>query len=207
MTDVSGSTKPRRSALESLAYSQAGHFTAEQAADHGFSPQLLAHHVGAGRFERVRRGLYRLSAYPSSPRDAVWAQWLAVGPDRAVVSHESALELLGLADVSPGDVHLTVARRHRGLRPPEGGVLHTSVDPLPAAGVTWREGLRVTAPSRSIVDSAEWGTAPEQIELAVHQALDRGLTTPSRLRQAAAGQGGRVKRIIERAIEGQAALA
>ncbi len=201
------SAKPDRASLESLAYSQDGYFTARQAADLGFSSQLLAHHVGTGRFERVRRGLYRLSPYPSSPHDAIRAQWLALGPGRAVVSHESALELLGLADVIPSDVHLIVPRRHRGFRPPEGVVLHTTVAPLPPSDVVQRQGFLVTAPARSIVDAAEWGTAPEQIEASVHQALDRGLTTTSELRAAMAGRGPRVKRMIEGAIERQAAFA
>lgn len=199
--------KPDRSSLESLAYSQDGYFTAQQAARLGFSSQLLAHHVRRGRFDRVRRGLYRLTAFPSSPQDAVRAHWLAVGPERAVVSHESALELLGLADVIPSAVHLIVPRRHRGFRPPEGVVLHTTVSPLPPSDVVRRQGLPVTAPARSIVDSAKWGTGPEQIDAAVHDALDRGLTTASQLRRAAAGRGPRVKRIIEGAIARQAAFA
>jgi hypothetical protein len=47
------------------------------------------------------------------------------------------------------------------------------------------EGLPVTAPARSIVDAAAAGTGPEQIELAVRQAIERGLTTAAQLRVAA----------------------
>ena len=61
--------------------------------------------------------------------------------------------------------------------------------------------LRVTRPTRSIVDAAEYGTAPEQIALAVRQALRLGLATVEELRRAAAGRSRRVRRLIERGIE------
>jgi hypothetical protein len=40
-------------------------------------------------------------------------------------------------------------------------------------------GVPVTSVERTIVDSFEDGEQPEQVELAVHQAFDRGLTTPT----------------------------
>jgi hypothetical protein len=39
-------------------------------------------------------------------------------------------------------------------------------------------GVRATSPARSIVDAARSLTAPEQIEMAVEQALERGIATP-----------------------------
>jgi hypothetical protein len=51
------------------------------------------------------------------------------------------------------------------------------------------------------VDAAEYGTAPEQIALAVRQALRLGLATVEELRRAAAGRSRRVRRLIERGIE------
>lgn len=59
-------------------------------------------------------------------------------------------------------------------------------------------GLPVTSPERSMVDSLEAGSQPEQIELAIRQALDRGLTTPRRLRSAVEGRPSRVRGLIER---------
>ncbi len=55
----------------------------------------------------------------------------------------------------------------------------------------------VTTPERSIVDSLEAGTQPEQIELAIHQALERGLTTRRRLREATSGKSARVRGFVE----------
>jgi predicted transcriptional regulator of viral defense system len=125
--------------------------------------------------------------------------WLPLR-QRAVVSHESALALHGLSDVIPASVHLTVGRAARGVRPSRQVTLHTTTREPTGADVVEREGIAVTAPARSIVDAANAGTAPEQIELAVAQALAAGLTTPSQLRRQAAGAGRRTRALIERAL-------
>jgi len=54
--------------------------------------------------------------------------------------------------------------------------------------------------ARTIVDAAETGIGPDQIGDAVRQAVDRGLTTPDRLRRAATGRGHRVERLINAAV-------
>lgn len=47
-------------------------------------------------------------------------------------------------------------------------------------------GVTATSPERTIVDCIDDGTQPEQVELAIRQALRRGLTTTRRLTGAAA---------------------
>jgi predicted transcriptional regulator of viral defense system len=170
--------------LQAEAYQQGGYFTAEQARLHGVSRQLLDHHVRAGRFERIRRGLYRISGFPSGEHDDIRERWLAVGPDKAVVSNQSALVLHDLSDNIPNAVHVLVPRRHRGLRRPAGVVVHTTNEdgPIPAV---WRDGIAVTTPARSIVDAANH-LQPEQLEMAVRQALGRGLLTRRQLEEEAA---------------------
>ena len=200
MSDVS--PLPDAIGLNRVAYGQDGYFTSRQAGEQGFSAQLLAHHVRSRRYERVRRGLYRLRDYPGSTHEEVREKWLAVGAERAVVSHESALELHGLSDVLPNTVHLLVGRGDRGLKPPRGVTLHTTVEALEPAEVVRREGIRVTAPARSIVDAAGAGTAPEQIESAVRQALSEGLVTPRSLFAQLRRHGnGRVGQLVRRSIE------
>lgn len=58
----------------------------------------------------------------------------------------------------------------------------------------------MTTPERSIIDSLEAGAQPEQIELAIRQALERGLTTLRRLREAASGRSARVREFVELAL-------
>jgi predicted transcriptional regulator of viral defense system len=173
--------------LEVDAYAQSGYFTAEQAREHGVSRQLLNHHRKQGRFERVRRGLYRVRGFPSSQHDDIREKWMAVGAEKAVVSHESALALLELSDNIPHDVHLLVPRKQRGLRRPPGVVLHTRPDDE-SVGTIWREGVPITTPARTLVDVAV-DLQPEQAALAVRQALAQGLLTRRQLEQEAARQG------------------
>lgn len=197
-----GVRQPDAIGLNRVVYSQDGYFTSRQAAEHRFSAQLLAHHVRSGRYERIRRGLYRLRDYPGSSHEEVREKWLAVGADRAVVSHESALELHGLSDVLPNTVHLLVSRSDRGLKPPPRVTLHTTTETLEPTDVVTREGIRVTAPARSIVDAASAGTAPEQIEVATRQALDEGLATPrALLAQLARHKGGLVDQLVRGTID------
>jgi predicted transcriptional regulator of viral defense system len=130
----------------------------------------------------------------------VRVKWLAVGADRAVVSHESALDLHELSDVIPNSVHLLVDRDDRGIRPLQGVTLHTTKAVEPSEVVS-RHGIRVTDPVRSILDAATAGTAPEQIEMAVRQALNQGLVTRRSLLARADRRGGRVADLIRRAAE------
>lgn len=187
--------------LFALASEQEGYFTAAQAQGCGISPRLLTHHTLTGRFIRVARGLYRFRDYPSSPDEEVMVAWLAVDKERGVVSHESALDLLDLTDVIPYSVHLTVTRDRRGLHTPPGVTVHTVTTPLRADEVVTRRGIRLTAPVRTLLDVAEGGIAPEQVERGVREAVRRGLTTPNHLRQEALRHRKRVQRLIATALD------
>jgi predicted transcriptional regulator of viral defense system len=186
--------------LYRIAESQAGYFTAEQALEAGMDRSTLIHHARpGGRYERVRRGLYRLRHFPSSPREHVVAAWLTL-PSPAVVSHESALELYDLSDVIPNAVHITLPRAKRGQRARAGVRFHMLSHPPGPDEIRRVDGVLATTPERTIVDSLETGTQPEQIELAIQQALERGLTTPRRLRAAAADRSNRVRTFVDRLL-------
>lgn len=199
MNDTTAATRPDSEALFATATEQAGYFTAAQARAAGYSWPLLSYHAKRGRFVRVARGLYRLRDYPSSPREELIAAWLRLAPD-AAISHDSALDVLDLSDIIPGSIHLTVPRARRRLARQSGVSTHTTTRPLGSADVFTREGLRMTTPARTIVDVAESGAAPEQVIEAIRQAIERGLTTPARLRAAARSRGSRIRSLIERAL-------
>lgn len=187
--------------LYRVAESQAGYFTTEQALAAEMDGSTLRHHARpGGRYERVRRGLYRLRHFPSSQHEHVVAAWLALSNGPAVVSHESALELYELSDVIPNAVHITLPRAKRGQRPRPGVRFHTLEHPPDSNEIRQVAGVLATSLERTIVDALEAGTQPEQIELAVRQALERGLTTRRRVRAAAAGRPSRVRAFIERLL-------
>jgi len=191
--------RPDHVALLDIASEQHGYFTARHAAGAGFQSEVLRYHAASGRFIRVRRGLYRLRDYPSSPYDEIAAAWLAVGKEKSVISHETALDLLDLSNVIPNAIHITVPRSRRGLPSIPGVRIHTSARPFSRTDVITRHGLRLTSPTRTILDAAEAGTGPEQIEMAIEQAVERGLILPTELRERTAERGGRVRNLVTRA--------
>jgi predicted transcriptional regulator of viral defense system len=179
--------RPDVRGLETIAYEQHGYFSTSQAREHGISSQLLSHYVRRNRFERVRRGLYRLPGFPRAEHDEMREKWMAVGTGKAILSHQSALALLDLSDVVPDAVHLLLGRRYRGVRRPSGVVIHTCPD-AGEVDTVWREGLPLTAPARTLIDVAG-ELQPEQLEMALRQALGRGLLTARELEEEARGRG------------------
>src|SRR5258707_546573 len=131
--------------LFETAASQQGLFTTQQAAEAGYSPQLLVHYVQSGRAVRVRRGIYRLVHFPAGEQEELVAAWL--WSERAgVVSHQTALALHGLSDALPTHVHLTLpsAWRRRRFRVPAGIVLHHA--DVPSEDCAWYGAVPITAP-------------------------------------------------------------
>jgi len=175
--------------LYDLAERQAGYFTAGQAVDAGVSRRLLSHHSAGGPLIHAERGLYRLRNFPGSPHEGLVATWLAVGRQvDAVISHDSALDLYDLSDIIPTAVHLTSSRAyrgHRGGRRP-GVRLHFVTGGVPPRDRAERKGLPITSVERTLLDSLAMHGVTEQTELATAEALDRGLTSPRRLKARAA---------------------
>jgi predicted transcriptional regulator of viral defense system len=180
--------------LEAEAYQQGGYFNAGQARAHGVSRQLLDHHLRRGRFERVRRGLYRVQGFPAAEHDDIHEAWMAVGGADALLSHDSALALLDLSDNISDAVHLLVPRRRRGLHRPPGVIVHTHPDSDEVAPI-WHDGLPLTAPARTLLDVTD-RIQPEQLSMAVEQGLRRGLLTADQLQEEAK------RRHKQHAIEG-----
>ena len=197
--------RPDHECLFEQASEQHGYFTSAQARACGFNWDLLTRSTQRGRYIRIRRGLYRLRDYPTFPREEVAEAWLAIGKDIAVVSHDSALDMHDLSDVIPNSVHLTVPRSKRYSPKLSGITVHTTTRPFNRLDLVTRDGIRVTSASRAILDAAEYGTAPEQIEAAVRQAIDRGLVTRHQLVQDAGTRSRRVASLVEGAIRDHSA--
>ena len=166
--------EPDWDTLFEIAAAQDGHFTTSQAAKTGYSPQLLNHHVRGGRLRRVRFGIYRVVHFPAGEHEDLTVLWLW-SHQEGVFSHETALAAHGLSDALPAQVHLTLpaAWKRRRLRVPEGVMLyHADVPPKERA---WFGSVPITAPARTVIDCATAHVAPEIVEQAVTQGLDRGL--------------------------------
>lgn len=196
---------PDHARLFVTASEQFGYFTASQAQAAGFGRDLLTHHTRSGRFLRIRRGLYRLRDYPISPHEDVMAACLALGRDVPAVSHETALQLLGLTDARTDAIHISVPRSKRHLPKLPGVIIHTMARALTEDDTVMVDGMRVTSPPRSIVDVADAGIAPSAVEFAVAHAIERGLIAAEGLARLGAERGQRVTGLITRAAGSQPA--
>jgi predicted transcriptional regulator of viral defense system len=194
MTNIEA--RPDLHGLEARALVQGGYFDRADAHEFGISDSLLSHHVRTGRFERSYPGVFRLHAAPFARNDDLLLAWVWTNY-RGVISHESALALYDLSDVMPGRVHLTVPPSFR--RTSADYDLHWAR--LEPGEITEYEGLSVTTPARTIVDAATAGTGPEQIEMAIRQAIARGLASSGQVKQAAARRGYRHRRTVQPMIE------
>lgn len=167
---------PNWDALYEAAAPQAGYFTLAEAIEAGFSAPLLHYYCG-GRVDRIGRGIYRLRHFPYTPEDEFVPLWLWTGK-AGVFSHETALQLHGLSDALPARYHLTVPTswRTRRLRVPQGVSLHYG-DPSPVE-LDWHGPVPVTAPLPTLRDCAAAHIQPDILDLAIRQAVDRGLVSP-----------------------------
>ncbi len=169
---------PAWDTLYETAASQAGLFTSSQAADAGYSLQLLNHHVQGGKFARVRRGIYRLIHFPPTDQEDLMMVWLWAN-QQGVFSHETALALHELSDALPAQVHLTLPLdwKTRRLRVPKGVVLHFgNVDEVDRV---WNAAVPVTSVRKTLADCAEAKVSPELIQHAKAEAKARGLIEPA----------------------------
>lgn len=163
--------------LYETAAAQEGYFSTAQARKAGYSPQLLARHLGNGRMSRVRRGVYRLTHFPAGEHEEFVVVWL--WSERAgIFSHETALFLHGLSDALPARVHLMLpaAWRGRRLRVPKDVALHYS--DVCESDRGWVGPVPVTKVYRTITDCAEDGVAPDLVRDAFEQTVHRGLISP-----------------------------
>lgn len=185
-----------RRQLFELAAQQGGYFTAAQAKSLGYSHQAQAHHVGAGNWWRVDRGLFRLVEWVPGVHDEL-ARWTLWSRGRAIVSHESAMAVHGIGEFESRYVHLTVPPGFTMRN--EAVALHYAE--LPTDDVVARSGYRVTTPLRTLIDIAANAADEDQLARAIGDARRAGLVTTRRLRSHAETLDPRAALYIERAIQ------
>ena len=183
-----------RRRLFALAAGQGGYFTAGQAKETGYSYQAQAHHVAAGNWLRIDRGLFRLAEWVPDRYDDL-IRWTLWSKQRAVVSRESALAVHGVGEFEAARVHLTVPPGF-SMRDPA-VILHRA--DLPDEDVVAYTGFSVTTVVRSLVDIANIADE-DQLARAIEDARDAGLLTIRQLRARAEVIDARSALHVERAI-------
>lgn len=176
------------------ASEQGGYFTAAQAKDLGYSYQAQAHHVHAGNWLRVDRGLFRLAEWVPDRHDDL-IRWTLWSKGRAVVSHETGLGVHEIGEFESPQIQLTVppsfSMRDEAL------VLHHHE--LPDTDIVERTGFRVTTVTRSLIDVAGYADL-EQLARAIDEARSAGSLTLRRLRSRAESVDAKAALRIEQAI-------
>jgi predicted transcriptional regulator of viral defense system len=132
----------------------------------GIDKDGIHRRVRAGRLHRVHRGVYAVG-HPALSNEGRWMAAVVACGERAALSHRSAGELWRLLPVRAGAPHVTVPGT--GGRRKRGGIhIHRSAH-LTDAVTTYRNGIRVTIPARTIADLKR--TAPPyEVRKAIRQA-------------------------------------
>lgn len=174
--------------LFEFADQQQGFFTTKQAKAAGFAENTHPYHVQVGNWIREHRGIYRLALFPTADRPdlVLWALWSRNRNEKVegVYSHQTALNLYELSDLSPAKLHMTVPadfRRNSDIP----GILVLHYADLPDSDIQTAQGLKFTRPLRTILDLIEAGAVEQRfIRQALRQAVDRGLITRQQIRNA-----------------------
>jgi Transcriptional regulator, AbiEi antitoxin len=188
--------------LFEFAEQQQGYFTTKQAKSAGFAENTHPYHVQAGNWIREHRGIYRFALFPASDRPdlVLWALWSRNRNEKVegVYSHQTALNLYDLSDLSPAKLHMTVpANFRRSSDIP--GILVLHYADLPDSDVQAARGFKFTRPLRTILDLIEAGAVEQRfIRQALRQAVDRGLITRQQIRNAQLT--GPVSRLVEEVL-------
>jgi predicted transcriptional regulator of viral defense system len=108
--------------LEEIRERQHGVITRSQALVTGLTTEQIRARLTSGRWQRVFRSVYATFNGPLPRQSVLWAAVLQAGP-RAALSHESAAELIGLAEAPHPVVHVTVPSDRR-VSPMPGTKVH-----------------------------------------------------------------------------------
>jgi predicted transcriptional regulator of viral defense system len=188
-------SKPNFPFLYETAENQAGYFSSLQAEEAGYTYERLSDLTTRGQFKRIIRGVYRLPYFPTTRFEDLHIASLRTGPD-SVVSHESALAVYDLSDIIPAKTHIIIPRT--GSRRRKDIQLHTNI--LQADEITQRDGLNITTVERTISDVIIGGVSYQHARQAIQEALQRGLTTKSKLLQQAERHKGRAAKLINQIL-------
>lgn len=162
-----------------IAVEQHGFVTTSQAKERGVSDRALHMMAKRGTLHHVSWGLYRVPSLPPTEYSEFMEAVLWPGDRTGVISHESALSLYRLSDVSPGQIHITLPtdyRTHRDI--PARFHLHHA--DLKDSEVRRVEGVPVTTPERTIRDCHAASVGVRLLRQAIDEGQGEGYLTPQK---------------------------
>lgn len=166
--------------LRNLVRHQSGVISRTQALRGGLTADMIRFRIRSGRWRQLHSGVYATFTGVPGRSSQLWAAVLSAGPG-AVLSHETAAELLRLTDKAADLIHVTVPRQ-RHVVPALGVSLHRSARAVQAA-------LANSNPPRTtiedtVLDLTQTAANFDDVCGWVTRAFARELTDEERLRVA-----------------------
>ena len=172
-------------ALVQLAGWQAGLVTRQQALRAGLTSNAISSKVAHSRWTTVHPGVYATFTGPLDRYALLWAAVLYAGPG-ARLSHETAAEVIRLADRESPLIHVAIPAQRR-VRAPQGVAIHLSA----SGNVGWRFARGIpphTFAEETLIDLANAASGLDDVIGYVTTAFARNLTSEERLRVEAAAR-------------------
>ena len=173
------------SALRNLARHQYGVVSRAQALRAGLTADMIHHKIRSDRWQRVYPGVYATFTGIPGRGARLWAAVLSAGPG-AVLSHETAAELLKLANEPAEMIHVTVPRQ-RHVAAVSGISLHRSGRAVEA--VQRNSNPPRTRVEETVLDLTQTAATFDDVCGWVTRAFARDLTDEEKLRAAMLQRG------------------
>jgi hypothetical protein len=190
--------------LREWARDQAGVVSREQAIKSGMGIGTIRARVKFGRWSQMHRGIYATFTGPVGRDAQLWAVLLYAGAG-ALLSHQTAAEILGLTDRRSSHIHVTIPANRRVI-PPKGVIIHVSSSAV--RGWRFARGIPPhTFAEQTILDLVDAATELDDVVAWVTAGFRRNATSEARLKAAIAGRKklrwrGRLDEIISMAAGG-----
>jgi hypothetical protein len=190
--------------LRRIIADQAGTVSRRQVLQAGVSRSTIISKVTHGSWQPLHRGVYGAFTGMIRWEAHLWAAVLYAGPG-ALLSHETAAEVLGLTDRRCPTIHVTIPESRR-VRPPEGVTIHLSSFDYPR----WRP-QRGTPPhtfyAETIIDLVAAADNLDDVVAWVSRGIARHLVGKAQLNAAVAAHRrfrwrDHIDEVIERVADG-----
>lgn len=165
-----------RTDLWDVAVDQYGYVTTADARRLGINPVELAKLASRDALINVSHGVYRFPEWPVAANDNLMEAVLWTKDPTAVLSHDTALDVLELCDINPPAVHVNVSGRKypiRRVNRPQNLVIH--YDNLAAAQRGWWEQIPTVTPVTAIEQGIRTRIRSDLLRQAIDTARRRGM--------------------------------
>ncbi|MCL2489580.1 MAG: type IV toxin-antitoxin system AbiEi family antitoxin domain-containing protein [Propionibacteriaceae bacterium] len=179
---------PARDDLWEVAVDQYGYVTTADAARLGVPVVEVAKLASRGGLTRVSQGVYRFPQWPVGANDHLMEAVLWTRDPTAVLSHDTALDVLDLCDINPTLLHVTVSGRKYPIRrreTPSGLTIH--YEQLNSTQRGWWEQIPTVTAQTAIEQGVAASVRPDLLNQAIDAAARRSMIDPAianRLRMA-----------------------